>query len=80
MAVEMSVSKIPPSKEELHAKEVDALKEQCDTCKLYKKDNKHGGCEVRWKLVSQDSDVAWKKKTLFLDRNGNCKMYQKRYK
>lgn len=75
MAVEMKIHKEKLSPAEEHAREVDRLKLQCDVCRLYKPNNVHGGCEVRYKLVSQDSPVAWKNRHLFFRDNGDCKMF-----
>ena len=66
-----------PTKAEIRAMKQDKLKEQCDSCKLYKKDNKHGGCEIRYKLISQNNDVAWKNEHLFLN-NGSCKQFKEK--
>lgn len=55
---------------------VDALRRQCEECKLGDKDiGPRSGCEVRKKLVIDQSDVAWKHKHLFFDRAGKCKMF-----
>lgn len=59
------------------ARNVDRLKEQCEECKLGKKDiGPRSGCEIRKKLVIDQSEVAWKHKHLFFDGNGKCKMFQ----
>lgn len=58
-------------------KDVYALKEQCDTCKLGKKEiGPRSGCDVKKKLVIDRSEVAWKHKHLFFKQNGECKMRQ----
>ena len=58
-----------------HAREVDALKAQCETCKLWKPKTPTKDCDIRRKLVKDDSPVAWKHRHLFLTGN-KCKMYQ----
>ena len=87
MAVEFSWEDKKPetTKEEIHAREMDALNDLCQTCKSYRKGNKHDGCEIRWKLYNQDSRVAWKQRHLFFDKkkshNGYmvyCKNYRER--
>lgn len=62
--------------ETLHAREIDALREQCDKCKLWRPSTPTKDCAVREKLVRKDSEVAWKNKHLFLHANGRCKMHQ----
>lgn len=58
------------------ARNVDKLKEQCEECKLGKKPiGPKSGCDIRKKLVIDQSEVAWKHKHLFL-KDGNCKMFQ----
>ena len=60
-----------------HAREIDAVKAQCDRCKLRRPDTPTKDCAVRLKLVVNDSDVAWKHRHLFL--NGlKCKMYKEK--
>lgn len=79
MPVKMSTSEIKMSKAEIHAKDVDALKAQCDNCKRYKPDNVHGGCEIRYKLIVEDSNVAWKHKQLFFNFPGmKCKQFSRK--
>ena len=59
-----------------HATEVDRLRKQCKECKLGEKPiGPKSGCEVRKKLVIDDSVVAWKHRHLFL-YEGRCKMFQ----
>lgn len=59
------------------ARNVDNLKKQCEECKLGKKDiGPRSGCEVRKKLVIDQSEVAWKHKHLFFDDKGKCKMFK----
>lgn len=79
MPVEMRITKTPDPEdtpETRHAREVDALKEQCDKCKLWKPNTPTKDCAVREKLVKKDSEVAWKNRHLFLSNNGRCKMFQ----
>lgn len=60
-------------------KDVYALKEQCDKCKLGDKEiGPRSGCEVKKKLVVDRNQVAWKHRKLFLDSKGVCKMYQEK--
>lgn len=62
---------------EQRADDIDALRRQCEECKLGKKDvGPKSGCEVRKKLVIDQSEVAWKHKHLFFDKGGKCKMFQ----
>lgn len=62
---------------EKRADAIDALRRQCDQCKLGAKPiGPKSGCEVRKKLVIDQSDVAWKNKHLFFDDKGMCKMAQ----
>lgn len=62
---------------EQRADAIDALRKQCEECKLGKKEiGPKSGCEVRKKLVIDQNDVAWKHKHLFFDRSGKCKMFQ----
>ena len=64
---------------ELRADEVDMLRRQCSECKLGAKDiTPRGGCEVRKKLVIDQSEVAWSHKQLFFDDRGKCKMFQEK--
>ena len=66
---------------EKRADAIDALRKQCEECKLGSKPiGPKSGCEVRKKLVIDQSEVAWKNKHLFFDANGNCKMLQKKEK
>ena len=76
--MEMRVTEKKMNKEELHALQVDNLRRQCDMCKIYKPDNKHDGCEIKYKLINNDNKVAWKHKDLFIDSNGNCKMFKEK--
>lgn len=69
--------KVEPTVEELHARKVDNLREQCSTCKLNKPDTPTKDCAVKIKLVVNDSDVGWKHENLFLDA-GRCKMRKER--
>ena len=65
--------------EERKARMVDALKEQCSECKLgLKPVGPKSGCEVRKKLVIDQSDVAWKNKHMFFDGGGTCKMFKQK--
>ena len=77
MPVEMSVEKIQPSKEEIHARKQDRLRQMCDVCKQYKPGNVHDGCEIRYKLIVQDNEVAWKHEHLFISQ-GRCKQWKKK--
>lgn len=77
--MEMTIHKLPDEEdrpEVKHAREIDALKEQCGICKLYKPSTPTKDCDVRRKLVKEDSPVAWKHKHLFLHTNGHCKMHR----
>lgn len=61
-----------------HADEVDALRNQCRECRLGDKEiGPKSGCDVRKKLVIDDSKVAWKHKHLFLTGDG-CKMFKEK--
>ena len=64
--------------EERHQMEKDNLQKQCDTCKLGGNIGPRSGCEVRKKLIIDDSRVAWKNRYLFFDDNNQCKMYQEK--
>jgi len=60
-----------------HAREVDALKAQCDKCKLWKPKTPTKDCAIRKKLITDDSEIGWKHRHLFL--NGlKCKMFQEK--
>ena len=62
---------------ELKAELVEQLRRQCKECKLGQKPiGPKSGCEVRKKLVIDQSDVAWKNKYLFFDDKGQCKMFR----
>ena len=62
-----------------HADAIDALRRQCEECKLGKKPiGPKSGCEVRKKLIIDQSPVAWKHKHLFFDNKGKCKMFQEK--
>lgn len=62
---------------ERHAREVENLAAQCNRCKLWKPKTPTKDCDVRRKLVTQDSEVAWKHRHLFF--NGNkCKMFKEK--
>ena len=62
---------------ERRADEVDALRRQCDECELGKKPiGPKSGCDVRKKLVIDQSEVAWKHKHLFFNNHGRCKMFR----
>ena len=77
--VTMEISKKPDDEdrpEVKHAREVDALREQCDKCKLYRPSTPTKDCDVRRKLVKEDSEIAWKHKHLFMHSNGHCKMFK----
>lgn len=64
---------------EQKADAIDALRKQCDECKLGKKPiGPKSGCEVRKKLVIDQSEVAWKNKHLFFDNKGTCKIFKPR--
>ena len=79
--LEIRVSKVPSEEdrpEVKHARAVDALKAQCDVCKLNKPKTPTKDCAVRIKLVVNDSEVGWKHKHLFLANNGRCKMFQEK--
>ena len=68
---------MPTKEAEKHAREVDRLREQCSICKLWRPDTPTRDCDVRRKLVTYDSDVAWKHKHLFFNEPGmHCKMFQ----
>jgi len=60
------------------AREQDALKEQCDRCKLGGKIGPRSGCEIRKKLIVDQNKAAWKHKHLFLTESGKCKMFQEK--
>lgn len=69
----------PVKMAEMRADEIDALRKQCEKCKLGAKDiGPKSGCDVRYKLVMEQSEVAWKHKHLFFDSNGRCKMFQRK--
>ena len=77
MPVEMrSVKKMETNREKLHEMRKDMLRAQCAKCKRGDKMGPKSGCDVRKKLIIDDSAVAWKNQYLFFDDNGNCKMYQ----
>lgn len=60
---------------EILARKVDNLQRQCEKCMLGKKPiGPKSGCEVRKKLVVDQSEVAWKHEHLFI-KDGNCKMF-----
>jgi len=78
MAVEMRNKSIDPNRAELHAMRKDMLRRQCETCKIGDKMGPKSGCEIRKKLIIDDSQVAWKNKHLFFDDKGKCKMYKEK--
>lgn len=62
---------------EQRADDIDALRRQCEECKLGKKPiGPKSGCEIRKKLTIDQSEVAWKNKHLFFDDKGRCKMFR----
>ena len=62
---------------EIHAREIDRLREQCSTCRRWKPNTPTKDCDIRKKLVTDDNQVAWKHKHLFFHQPGmHCKMYQ----
>ena len=78
MPVEMKMTPKPDAEdrpEVRHARKVDNLKEQCKTCKLWKPKTPTKDCDIRRKLVTDDSEVAWKHRHLFFTGN-RCKMYK----
>lgn len=70
------ITRIAASAEQLHAWEVDALKQQCSICKLSRPKTPTKDCDIKIKLTVTDSDVAWKHKHLFLHTDGHCKMFK----
>lgn len=74
MAVQMQVNDVP-NKETRHAREIDWLNEQCNRCKLKKPNTPTKDCQVRVKMIVEDSELYWKKKHLFMDRH-RCKMFK----
>lgn len=63
--------------QEVHAREVDNLREQCERCEMNRPKTPTKDCDVKIKLVQKDSQVAWKHKHLFF--NGNkCKMFKEK--
>lgn len=79
MVVEIKLKQIDDDNPSIkHAREVDDLKEQCETCKLWKPSTPTKDCAIREKLVKKDSEVAWKNRHLFMHANGRCKMHQPR--
>ena len=83
MAVEMRTTKIPEDGNAIavrHAREMDALRQQCNICKLKKPNTPTKDCAVRIKLIVEDSKVAWKHRHLFFHSGpGNhCKMFQEK--
>mgnify|MGYP006988837256 CR=1 FL=1 len=80
MTVEMTIgeSDFERNPKTKHIREIDALKAQCDICKLWKPKTPTKDCAVREKLVQKDSEIGWKNKHLFLNTNGRCKMFQEK--
>ena len=56
--------------------EFDALNEQCHKCKLRRPDTPTKDCNIRRKLITEQSPVAWKHKHLFFVQGNKCKMFQ----
>lgn len=62
---------------EKYAKSIDALKRQCDKCKIGKKKiGPKSGCDLRKKLIIEQSEIAWEHKKLFLNDKDKCTMFQ----
>jgi len=78
MPVEMRVKEPKKDPKQKHEEEKDALRKQCETCKLNKDIGPRSGCEVKKKLVIDDSSVAWRNKYLFFDDENRCKMYSEK--
>lgn len=79
--IEMTTRKIPSEEDNLevkHARELDALRQQCDICKLNKPKTPTKDCDIKIKLVINDSKVGWKHKHLFLHTDGHCKMFKQK--
>ena len=58
-------------------KKMDALRRQCDTCKLgNKKITSHSGCDIRKQLIMDKSDLSWDRSDVFLYLDGSCKLYE----
>lgn len=78
MVIQMTTSKIPTVEDDpkvKHAREVDAIRQQCDICELNRPKTPTKDCAIKHKLVINDSEVAWKHKHLFLSQ-GHCKMFK----
>ena len=76
--MEMTVSRLPSEEDNptfKHAREVDAVRMQCDICDLNRPKTPTKDCAIKHKLVIEDSEIAWKHKHLFLV-NGKCKMFK----
>ena len=78
MPIQMTTSKMPNVEDDpkvKHAREVDAIRQQCDVCALNRPKTPTKDCAIKHKLVIEDSKVAWKHKHLFINM-GHCKMFK----
>ena len=55
--------------------EFDRLNDMCHACKLRRPETPTKDCNIRRKLIVEQSPVAWKHKHLFFV-NGKCKMFK----
>ena len=61
---------------QVHAREIDAMAEQCYDCRFNKPQTPTKDCEIKIKLIKHDAPMAWKHRHLFLNGDGGCKKFQ----